>query len=541
MAEYFPGFIPESSAEDDDDDSKDSAEKKTSKKAEKVASKEQHTEDKSEKQERERDVPLERLADDEASVIAAELARLRAEAARQELTDAEDGSPEQTVAIPVVEFDEALQRNLEEGQPFDEALENAEASAVELLGEDVPIETEEPGPEDATPELEADFDADGQEDDDAASSTQNSSAASHVPPVTGGTSGTSPPLGPVNGAPGGGGTVPPAAGGNGAGGVPPNMPPGPQHNQPTPPGGPGFNANQAPTVVVNTETIHTVERRSMAPYLLVGGLMGYLVGRRRGRIKTERKLLPVQKKLEEQVVKLEDQIAYKEQKIRDLTRKQAERQPTLQAAMVERKLAQRAAQKETHMATEAQQSKRAATERLGKLAFAKETTIAKVVERDTKSVDRMTTQEVLVIAKAIKIEQGDVKRLYETGRLDDKGLRRVIKAYLSGEAYERVLRDQLRPTEVEGIEADPTNISDQPGLSGVTSTVSSHGNQTISDLPPVQDISSRPTNMQQTTPTYNYHSPLDMQFPQKKSDNKRTAIITSIVAIAVVIVLLLLF
>ncbi len=445
MAEYFPGYTPEASS-DDDDDSNDSKEKKSTKKVERKAAKEHHADDKAEKRDREEAVSVEKLTSDETSAIAVELARLRAEAAKQELVDATDGSVEQTEVIPVVEFDEALQENLEAGQSFDEAMENAEATATELLGDDIDIEAPDESAVDDAEIIETpDDDAEERVDDDA-------------------TTGSTPPAG-------GAGTPPPGGGGAPAG--------------PTGPAGPGAlgGPGGAPNILITPPTPNIApagapERQSAAPYLLAGGLVGYLIGRRRGRIKTERRLGPIQKKLEKQVVDLENQIVLREEKIRKLTRKQAEKQSSLQAEMAERKHAQKT---EISKSPESSAPRQATSEKIGKIAFRPEAPTRKSQEIHTKSVDSMNITELLVVAERLKVESGNAKRLFETGRLDEKGLRRVLKAYLSGKAFENILHEELRSNKVEGIEQDPDHANhktagtaNQSAASNATTSSYSH-------------------------------------------------------------------
>jgi hypothetical protein len=59
-----------------------------------------------------------------------------------------------------------------------------------------------------------------------------------------------------------------------------------------------------------------MERRAQTRGLLVGGVLGYLIGRRRGRIKTEKRMRPIQEKLEKQVEQLHEVIARKEREVR---------------------------------------------------------------------------------------------------------------------------------------------------------------------------------------------------------------------------------
>ena len=120
------------------------------------------------------------------------------------------------------------------------------------------------------------------------------------------------------------------AGGNGNGERPPEPPAAGEADD----GGSGNNND--PHVPRASRPLHfeqpTASRAAIAPELppvaerfyhhrhrnadvLAAGITGFLIGRRRGRIKSERKLLPVQHKLEHQVRQLETDITQKEQQL----------------------------------------------------------------------------------------------------------------------------------------------------------------------------------------------------------------------------------
>lgn len=123
-------------------------------------------------------------------------------------------------------------------------------------------------------------------------------------PVTplGGHGGAEPPTPPAGGGGGGGG----GAGGHGGGPAPFAMAPTAAHfpgGVPTPNLPRNYNQNAG---------------YNPASAALVGAIVGYLVGRRRGRIKTEKRLLPIQRRLEHQVNDLDAQFKNNEAKLRRL-------------------------------------------------------------------------------------------------------------------------------------------------------------------------------------------------------------------------------
>lgn len=561
MAEYFPGYTPEASS-DDDDDSEEKKEKKSSKKAERKSSKERQADDKAEKRELEEEAAVEKLSSDEMLAIAVELARLRAEAAKQELIEAANGSVEQTEVIPVVEFDESLQRNLQDGQSFEEAIDNAEAAATELLGDDVPELTDAELADDGEaiePPENTDEDDPNNNPPQSQAATSGSGGSGHggsggraAGGAHGGGAGTVPPVGAGGAGHGGGATPPPAgggtpppAGGHGAGAGGPAGPGGPMG--PAGPGGPMGPGGGAPNVlmapaVANVAPTQAPERESAAPYLLAGGLVGYLIGRRRGRIKTERRLNPIQKKLEKQVVDLENQIALREEKIRKLTRKQAETQENLQADMAERKLAKQA---EKAKRAEAQTKTNRATEKLGKLAAKPEYTTTRNKERSLKPVESMKVTELLAVAERVKFENGNLKRLFEANRIDEKGLRRVLKAYLSGQAFERVLREELHNKQVEGIEQD-SHYTTKQGSATLSTGQSPVGAATPPSAPLHTQTFKHTANVDGTYSNNNQPGTNDVmqqsaaQYAARQAKRKKQTTTAIVIGIGILLVLLLL-
>ncbi len=322
-------------------------------------------------------------------------------------------------------FVEATKQAVDEGMTVDEAIDTGKAVAFEVLEIEEPEpETEhddgtelEPEPEPTTPEAEIpdpiDIESLDEEDDPDPTSGATSS------------SGTSPPVPPV----------PPTT----FGGV------GPGSYGGGPVAGPGgalpVTHNRAPTT---TTEVEPSSRTRNARYLLVGGIVGYLVGRRRGRIKTEKKLLPIQHKLEKEVSSLHGKIAWHEASVRAMVQEQMAKKPETVETNADRQ--KRTEKQKNEHSPNSRSQELDSNQKLGKFGLAGERTASsetfKTPEK-LKPVDLMSVPELLALAEKIEIEQSTVKKLYETNRLNYEGLRRIVRAYLQGERLDKIVRENL--------------------------------------------------------------------------------------------------
>ncbi len=472
------GLIPESNAEEDDDDSSESSwerkdsGKKSSKEVkrpslleragiEKPAGnpKDKKSEIGSESETKELEA---RLAADEKVIAGQEIVQAESADVNNELSHAAEGSLAEAELLASAALLERIDSKLDQGDvPNDEMLDQAVAETAEELGIELPEEDVVDDEADEELSNQPELSEDPAEDDDPTATAANATTSATTTPVTPAGSASPPPPPPSTGAPAGPGTPPmPPHGAHGSG-VPPYTPAG---------GGPGAapgpNLNASPNVPPVI-----IERHSAAlPYLVAG----YLLGRRKGRIKTEKKLLPIQHKLEKEVADLHTSIIRREEKIRSIVREKVAEKPAAAGQIINQldrrrneKLDQNSLPGRRHeklgkmlVAAERPGSSETAQTPVSTPRYEQQIVHEKpekfTVPERPKLVEAMTVGELLRVAEHITVEQSDVKRLFETNRLNEEGLRRVTRAYLRGERYERVLRENLQ-TPPENYELDRHN------------------------------------------------------------------------------------
>lgn len=183
-----------------------------------------------------------------------------------------------------------------------------------------------------------------------------------------------------------------------------------------------------------------VVEKDDASGLLVGGIVGYLVGRRRGRIRTEKRLLPIQAKLEKQVKSMEDNIIAKEAAIRAAVKQNQEQA----AAMVElQKTTQR-------LRGTAEQNRTSESRPLVPEAALQQPE----KQRQILFAETLSGPQLLAIAESILVDGVPLSRTFEANRITEDGLRRVVGEYLRGGDVPRALRLELIDGE-QAFERDP--------------------------------------------------------------------------------------
>lgn len=447
VAEYFPGMNPDFSSlaekpKDDDEDSKEKKEKKGDRKVkrpsifERDKELEKNDDDKAEKKLKE--PALDKLDAEEKKLVANEYVDARVNDVREELAGTEENSPDEAAALANATLLETINEKLDENDAAtDELLDDAVAETIAELELEQNTEENEASEDPENTESEPATENEATEIDD-----EEDDASAVLPTVSTPTTPTPASTSPINA------TIPPP--------VPP-IPPLTPLGTPTPSGGggggafvppigtfPGTSPNSSSgNVRPNTVTERVVEKGPVGRYLLVGGIIGYLVGKRSGRIKTEKKLIPIQHKLEKEVIDLQQKIALREEKIRKLAYEQVAEKPEKQLKIIER-IEKRQEQKSKKLEKEVINPR---SEQIGKFALTTERprhTETNLKQEVSIPVELMTVAELLSVAEKVPAEGTNVKKLYETNQVDQQGLRRLIRAYMRGEKLDNILKDNLR-------------------------------------------------------------------------------------------------
>ena len=275
---------------------------------------------------------------------------------------------------------------------------------------------------------------------------------------------------------------------------PPRAPnPGSETNrphQPTPDMDPSHEPTAAQQPTPRTEYVPYIDRSRAFSDMMVGGIVGYLIGRRAGRIKTERKLIPVQKKLEREVTNLTRTIATQEFAIRESARKQVREQATkLQASEViiplrtsrgtelpkrdTRERAERVTGSSRSLSSPERKSERQSeqvlivpSEHIGKVVIAAESaqlresqdkkeTIKTTDERTVQNrVETLSRNDLLQLSEKINVEGSTLRQVYETHLVSERGLRRLVAEYLRGGDVVRAFKRELIDRQMD-FERDP--------------------------------------------------------------------------------------
>jgi hypothetical protein len=229
----------------------------------------------------------------------------------------------------------------------------------------------------------------------------------------------------------------------------------------------------------STEDNYYYERRAQQRGLYVGAVVGYFIGRRRGRINAEKRLLPVQKKLQNEVKNLQADILQKEIIIR---RKAAEKHKVPLSAPTERLIVTVAEAAKPSVseivATEAKLSPMhighallAGQNRINQAPVPRAAIEHVPVERQAaeraalegqpmqeqpveKQVLAMSRQELLATSEKVVIEGATLRQIYETSLVSEPELRRIVTEHLRGGDVKKALRTELKDNGVN-YENDP--------------------------------------------------------------------------------------
>lgn len=257
--------------------------------------------------------------------------------------------------------------------------------------------------------------------------------------------------------------------------IPPVYNPNIMPNQP-----PAPNVVNSPNIVPMNDTFY---RDRKTGDLLLGGTLGYLMGRKRGRNSAEGRLEPEIDKLDKKVEVLKQKLEDSERRVREEIAKaeQPENAPVNLEKNVEKpksvdkieanieNIAPVSVEAEQKIVESQEKQFEAQLQAMADLEIANQSipkvengpvAVGDVLKSRTnqetetpethKDVRSMTMTELLEVAEHISLEKTSLRELYERNRIDGVNLRRVIIEYMNGGGrYEQMLRGSLEAVEMQ--------------------------------------------------------------------------------------------
>lgn len=180
--------------------------------------------------------------------------------------------------------------------------------------------------------------------------------------------------------------------------------------------------------------------------VLTGSVLSYLLGRRRGRLQTEKRIKPVQKKLERQINSLYKQISEKETYIRKIAHEQVR-----QGDVVKRLRKYNAEKPKSVVIKEAVPTAlpEREAERLGHVIVAAE-------QKPRPQPEPSSVKKIELLAKSADIKVGGttLKEAYEDKHLSDRALERLVVEHERGKDILPLLKQEVIEKEKD-YERDP--------------------------------------------------------------------------------------